>query len=431
MLTITENETFARVGRGTPMGELQRRYWHPIAGAEEMANRWTKRVRLLGEDLVLYKDRQGRFGLIGEACPHRRASLAYGIPTNEGIRCPYHGWMFDGAGRCIEQPNEPEGSSFKDKVTTTGYPVEVLGGLIFAYLGPQPAPLVPRWDGFVGDNVIRQIGTCIIPCNWLQIMENSVDPIHTEWLHGHMDVFLAEQRGATYQHFTRRHLKIDFTEFEYGLYKKRLLVGQNEDSDDWKVGHPVLFPNILALGSAGGDLWTMYAYQLRTPIDDEHTLHTWYTAYELPAHRVVPAHLRGRVPVFDVPLWDENGEYKLEILEAQDVMAWVAQGPIAPRNLEHIGTTDKGVIYFRNMLKREMEKVARGEDPLGTVRDPAKNERISFHLERNKAHYLEGFASLLKRTANGFSPIADDLCALFADYGAEQIRKTVKDAETV
>src|SRR6202167_4995778 len=124
MLTAEENELLARIGPGTRMGALQRRYWHVVCGVEEMADRWTKRIRLLGEDLVLYKDRSGRFGLIAEACPHRRASLAYGIPTPDGIRCPYHGWKFDGAGRCLEQPNEPEGSNFKDKVTTAGYPIQ-------------------------------------------------------------------------------------------------------------------------------------------------------------------------------------------------------------------------------------------------------------------------------------------------------------------
>src|ERR1700691_2627827 len=105
------------------MGALMRRYWWPFVATAEMEDRWTKRVRLLGEDLVLFKDRSGTFGLIGEFCPHRRASLAYGIPTDDGIRCPYHGWKFDGTGSCLEQPNEPEGSSFKDKVNIGGYAV--------------------------------------------------------------------------------------------------------------------------------------------------------------------------------------------------------------------------------------------------------------------------------------------------------------------
>jgi 5,5'-dehydrodivanillate O-demethylase len=155
MLSTAENERLARVGPGTPGGNLLRRYWHPIAGVSEMRAIFTKRVRLLGEDLVLFRDRGGRFGLIAEQCPHRRASMAYGIPALDGIRCPYHGWKFDASGACLEQPNEPAGSSFKDKVATTAYPVEELAGLLWAYLGPLPAPLIPRLDGFVVPGTIR------------------------------------------------------------------------------------------------------------------------------------------------------------------------------------------------------------------------------------------------------------------------------------
>ena len=126
-----------------------------------MRERWTKRVRIMGEDLVLFKDRTGKFGLIGEACPHRRASLAYGIPTEDGIRCPYHGWKFDAAGRCLEQPNEPPESTFKDKISLPGYPVQELAGLLFAYLGPLPAPLIVearRLRGGARDSLDRQSG---------------------------------------------------------------------------------------------------------------------------------------------------------------------------------------------------------------------------------------------------------------------------------
>src|ERR1700729_3960708 len=136
MITESDNRHLTTVAAGTPSGELLRRYWYPIATAGEMRDRWTKRVRLLGEDLVLFRDRSGKFGLIGEQCPHRRASLAYGIPTEDGIRCPYHGWKFDATGSCLEQPNEPAGSAFKDKVTTAGYPVQVFAGLIWGYMGP-------------------------------------------------------------------------------------------------------------------------------------------------------------------------------------------------------------------------------------------------------------------------------------------------------
>ena len=165
MLTAQENEQLTRVGAGTPMGELQRRYWHPIAAVEELKDSYTKRVRLLGEDLVLFRDRGGKLGLIAEFCPHRRASLAYGIPEMDGIRCPYHGWKFDATGACTDQPNEPAGSTFKDRVHASGYAVQALGGMVFAYLGPQPAPLLPKWDGFVAEGAIRHVGQAIVPCN--------------------------------------------------------------------------------------------------------------------------------------------------------------------------------------------------------------------------------------------------------------------------
>ena len=427
MLSAEDNELLTRIGPGTPMGNLQRRYWHIVAAVDEMKDRWTKRVRILGEDLVLFRDRTGKYGLIGEFCPHRRASLAYGIPTEDGIRCPYHGWKFDGSGRCLEQPNEPEGSAFKDKVRTAGYPVEELGGMIFAYLGPEPRPLLPRWEGFVGDNVIRHCGWTPVSCNWLQIMENSLDPVHTEWLHGKLQEFVEEQHGNTYT-ISRKHLKIDFAEFEYGIYKRRLLAGATEESDDWRIGHPVLFPNILAVGSGGGALWKMNAYQIRVPIDDTHSMHYWYLAYEPPHGVDVPKHLFERVPLYQIQLRDESGEYDLSNIDVQDVMAWETQGPIANRDLEKLGTTDKGVILLRNILKRELEKVQRGEDPTGTVRDPAKNEVIAFPLERNKAHFLDGFESLLRRSQARFSPFADDLVEVFASFNEHRLKEMLAPA---
>jgi len=245
-------------------------------------------------------------------------------------------------------------------------------------------------------------------------MENSLDPVHTEWLHGHLQEFVEEQAGTHYT-ISRKHLKIDFAEFEYGIYKRRLLEGSSEQSDDWKVGHPILFPDILAVGSGGGDLWKMHAYQMRVPIDDENTLHFWYNAYEPPAGVRVPAHLLARVPVYDVPFKDERGEYILDLIDAQDIAAWITQGPIAKRNLERLGTTDAGIIMYRNMLKRELQKVAAGEDPIGTFRDPAKNAP-QIPLERNKMHYTDGFNSLARRAQVRYSPFCQDLVELFGKW---------------
>ncbi|HZV64414.1 MAG TPA: Rieske 2Fe-2S domain-containing protein, partial [Telluria sp.] len=258
---------------GTPMGELMRRYWQPIGAASDMERVWTRRLRLLGEDLVLFKDRQHRLGLIKEQCPHRRASFAHGIPTQDGIRCPYHGWEFSAQGACLNQPNEPDNPCFREKVATDAYPVKEMGGMLFAYLGPLPAPILPRFDGFVEPGTIRMMGRAILPINWLQIMENSLDPIHTEWLHGHHYEFQKEQEGVKVA-ISARHEKIDFKEFEFGITKHRLLEGQSEDSDDWRTGHPILFPNILAVGN-GDEAARYYSFQMRVPVDNEHTLHLW------------------------------------------------------------------------------------------------------------------------------------------------------------
>ncbi len=412
MLTAQENELLTRIGPGTPMGALMRRYWHPIAAASEMREAWTKRVRLLGEDLVLFRNRSGGFGLIEEQCPHRRASLAYGIPTAEGIRCPYHGWEFDATGACIDQPNEPAESRFKDKVRTPAYAVEELGGLLFAYLGPAPRPLVPRLDGFVAAGAIRMVGRAIVPCNWLQIMENSVDPVHTEWLHGHLYELQREAAGEKVA-ISKHHLKIAFDEFDYGIYKRRLLEGQPEDADDWKTGHPMVFPTILAVGNAS-DAWRMHAFQIRVPIDDTHTMHYWYNAYVPLAGQPVPAHLLDDVPVYDVPYVDDRGAYLIDLIDAQDIMAWVTQGPIADRTRETLGASDRGITLYRRMLRRELAKVEAGEDPIGVLRDPARNATIDLHVEKAKAHYAEGFANLVQRTRIRYSPVAGDLIRVFA-----------------
>src|SRR5215204_6986896 len=259
MLTAEQNELLTRIGPGTPCGDLMRRYWHPIAAVSELEGlKWNKRVRLLGEDLVLYRDKQGRYGLITEQCPHRRASLAFGIPTNDGIRCPYHGWAFGHDGQCLEQPNEPEKSAFKNKVKTPAYAVEEMGGVFWAYMGPpESKPLLPQLDGFVAEGTVRMLGSAIIPCNWLQIMENSLDPVHTEWLHRYFTNYVLERMSAndpTARNFwrsqadVRRHKKIGFDIFEHGIVKRRVLEGTDENNALWRIGHCVVFPNMLQFG---------------------------------------------------------------------------------------------------------------------------------------------------------------------------------------
>jgi len=414
MESVKQNKLLTEVARGTPMGELMRRYWQPIGAAVDLESKWTKRVRLLGEDLVIFKDRQGRLGLIAEQCPHRRASFAHGIPTENGIRCPYHGWEYNAQGKCIHQPNEQDKCAFRDKVSTDAYPVQEMGGMLFAYMGPQPQPLLPRWDGFVAQGTIRIMGRAILPINWLQIMENSLDPVHTEWLHGHHYEFLKEQEGVKVA-ISTRHLKIDFKEFEYGMTKHRLLEGHSEDGDDWKVGHPIVFPNMLAVGN-GDEKSRYYSFQMRVPVDDTHTMHLWFNAYVPPQGVTVPKHLLEKVHTYEVPFVDEKGEFIVDNVDGQDMMAWISQGVIADRSLENLGATDKGVVMYRRLLKREMQKVKAGIDPMGIVRDSARNERIDLPNEKKKHHNSDGFTSFMMRTHAKYSPIANDLSKLYEPH---------------
>ena len=411
MLTAEQNKLLTEIAPGTPMGKLMRRYWQPIGAASEMEKVWTRRLRLLGEDLVLFKDRQQRLGLIKEQCPHRRASFAHGIPTQDGIRCPYHGWEFSAQGKCLNQPNEVDNPCFREKVATDAYPVREMGGMLFAYLGPLPAPILPRFDGFVEPGTIRMMGRAILPVNWLQIMENSLDPIHTEWLHGHHYEFLKEQEGIKVA-ISARHEKIDFKEFEFGITKHRLLEGHSEDSDDWRTGHPILFPNTLAVGN-GDEKQRYYSFQMRVPVDNEHTMHLWFNAYVPPKGVQVPAHLLDTVHTYEVPFRDASGEFIVDNVDGQDMMAWITQGTIADRTQENLGASDRGVAMYRQVLKRELKKVENGEDPIGVLRDPARDVRIDLPNEKKKHHNSDGFASFMLRTHAKYSPIAPDLVQIF------------------
>ena len=413
MLSAEQNAMLTQIGPGTPAGNLMRRYWQPIAATSEMDGKWTKRIRLLGENLVLFRDRQGKLGLVTEKCPHRGASLFHGIPTQDGIRCPYHGWEFGHEGNCLSQPNEPEHICFKDKIKTPAYPVEELNGMLFAYLGPEPRPLLPRWDGFVAEGTIRMLGRALLPINWLQAMENSLDPIHTEWLHGHHYEFVKEQEGNGVKvAISAHHEKIAFREFEYGITKHRLLAGHSEDSDDWRIGHPVVFPNMLSVGN-GDETSRYYAFQIRVPVDDTHTMHMWYNAYVPPKGAEVPPHLYEKVHVYDVPWHDEKGDFIVDNIDGQDMMAWITQGAIADRTAENLGASDQGIAIFRRVLRREIKKVEEGLDPIAVIRDPERNRQIDLPNERKKHHNSDGFSSWLLRTNGAYSPIAQDLIKIF------------------
>ncbi|NQV55045.1 MAG: Rieske 2Fe-2S domain-containing protein, partial [Rhodospirillales bacterium] len=244
MLEEDRNRRLMEVGPGTPMGDLMRRYWHPIAAASEFEEIETKPVRLMGEDLVLYKDKSGTYGLIDRHCPHRRADLSYGFVEECGLRCNYHGWLFDEVGDCLHQPYEDtidRESKLRSQIKVKAYKIQELAGLLFAYMGPDPAPLVPNWEPFTWKNGFVQIVFTEVPCNWFQCQENSIDPVHFEWMHDNWSIRLRGETGP----YSPRHLKIDFKEYEYGISYHRVKEDTDENNPLWTVGRNCLWPNML------------------------------------------------------------------------------------------------------------------------------------------------------------------------------------------
>jgi len=182
MLSKEENDYLTRVGPGTPAGEMLRRYWHPIGFAAELKNRPLKR-KILGEDLVLFRDDKGRYGLLQMRCSHRGTSLEFGHIEDGGLRCCYHGWLYDIDGKILEMPGEPADSTFWQRLRHPSHKVQELGGVLFAYLGPEPATLLPRWDVLVREDGVRARRARTVNCNFFQMIENSVDQNHLRWLH--------------------------------------------------------------------------------------------------------------------------------------------------------------------------------------------------------------------------------------------------------
>jgi 5,5'-dehydrodivanillate O-demethylase len=384
MLTQEDNELLTHVGPGTPGGELLRRYWHPVAAAQQLADDPVVPVRILSENLTLFRDRRGNMGLIAQRCPHRMMDLQFGIPEDEGLRCGYHGWMFDTSGACIEMPLEPPDSTFKAKISVTSYSVQELGGLIWAYLGPEPAPLLPRWDLFIKPRGFRQIVAHSLPCNWLQVMENRGDLGHAIYLHGRLFQYALEKDGRLTDDPKARYNGAMKTQNDrmargvypmfraihnqFGLTKGNLDSDKPESSPSWNIGtNPILFPYLLAFGPGRKNI--RQTYQMGVPIDDTHTWHIQYFCYMFPDEMNVPE--QDVIPYADVPLKDEQGKYILDNVLAQDMVAWHGQGEIADRTQEHLGVSDACVIAYRQMLRDQINVVREGGEPMNVFRDPA------------------------------------------------------------
>ena len=352
------------VGRGTPMGELLRRYWHPIGIAAD-AGTTPRRIMALGEELILFRDGEGRAGLVHPRCCHRGTTLYYGKVEQRGIRCCYHGWLFDVQGHCLEQPCEPEGGRQRDRVRQPWYPVEERYGLIFAYMGPPAKrPVLPRYEALevlaegeyiaADDTSIGSGGGVIVPCNWLQHWENVVDPYHVPILHGSFS-------GTQFVEMMGTMPEVQFETSAHGITvrsQRRLDDGRFFD----RVTEAVL-PTLRVVPSPlVGQFARVESIGWVLPMDD--TSFRIYVAARI--RKPEDLMMRSRY----------NGKTWFELTEAEhqlypgDWEAQAGQGPITFHNHEHLATSDRGVAMARRALKRQVDAVARGEDPVGVSFDP-------------------------------------------------------------
>jgi phenylpropionate dioxygenase-like ring-hydroxylating dioxygenase large terminal subunit len=354
-----------KVRRGTPMGELLRRYWHPIGLATDAADT-PRQVRALGEDLILFRDGSGRPGLLHARCCHRGTTLYYGRVEPTGIRCCYHGWLFDTAGHCLDQPCEPEGGRQRGRLRQPWYPVQERYGLIFAYMGPpERKPVLPRYeclevmdDGeFVeaDDTSLGGGGPAIIPCNWLQHFENVVDPLHVPILHGSFS-------GAQFTAAMATMPQVDFVATNTAVQ-----VRSQRPAEGGRVFHRVTEavlptlrvvpnPRVAQFARVESIGWVL-------PIDD-----TSFSIYV--AGRVRQAGDIGRMrSKFGGKFWWELTEAEHRALPG-DYEAQVGQGPITLHSEEHLASSDRGVAMLRRLLRRQMRAVAEGRDPAGVGFDP-------------------------------------------------------------
>jgi nitrite reductase/ring-hydroxylating ferredoxin subunit len=371
----SHNAELTEVRAGTPMGELLRRYWHPI-GTTADATATPRRVRVLGEDLILFRDGTGRPGLVHPHCAHRGTSLYYGKVDERGIRCCYHGWLFDVQGQCLEQPCEPEGGRMKHKVRQPWYPVQELYGLVWAYMGPpERKPVLPRYECLetldegefleTNDNSIGGGGPKIIPCNWLQHYENLVDPFHVVILHSAFSgTQFVEQMAVMPQ------VSWDLADQSVRTVSTRTLPDGKILRRISEAGLPTLrvipSPRIGRYGRVESLGWIL-------PIDD-HSFRIFVVGRVREAGEL--ARMRSRL---NGKLWEELTDEEHRQFPG-DYEAMVSQGPIARHSEEHLATTDRGIIMLRRLLQKQVAAVKEGRDPAG----------VSFDLSAPPVYFSAG-----------------------------------------
>jgi 5,5'-dehydrodivanillate O-demethylase len=370
-LSKEENDMLTRVGPGTPAGELLRRYWQPIGFANELRDK-PKRKRILGEDVVIFRDEKGRVGVLALRCMHRGTSLEFGHIEDGGLRCCYHGWLYNVEGKVLETPSEPPTSTFKERVRQPSYKVQELGGVIFVYMGPEPAPLLPRYDVLAREDGVRARRARTVNCNFFQMIENSVDQNHLKWLHRTAKTPEwddGEINPQPFEHgilntYTRRVAGRTWAHVNFFVMPTMNKTGNVEE------GHPTEHR-----ASSAGEVM-----RWRVPIDDTHSMH-----FTVEFGAVVDGKLLANIMQddsaaglrenqFGVYKWDESIGWFAR--GDQDRVAQESQGPIYDRTTEHLGYTDRGVILLRRLYKESIEAVKQGRDPLGIIRDPEKNKLI-------------------------------------------------------
>jgi nitrite reductase/ring-hydroxylating ferredoxin subunit len=355
------DDELSKVGPGTPCGEYMRRFWHPIMMSERLTDR-PLAVRVLGEDLVLFRDLAGDLGLIHKHCSHRGMSMEFGIIAEHGIRCAYHGWCYATSGKILELPGEPAGSPLKDRLFHGAYPVLEYRGLVFAYLGPpDKKPAFPHLDvmDLPGNDMVPwQIHS---PCNWLQVSENSMDPYHTPFLHTRMS-------GVQFEDVWGELPVVDFHERDLGFFYTN---ARRSGDNIWVRVHDHFLPNFSqngALFERGEEVRYFGRSSLTrwvVPIDDTNTyVIAWRNVNKLddPEGRT----RRDEIGWGTVDFYGQSAERPFEQRQSNpgDWDAWVSQGPINSHQREHLGTTDQGVRMLRGALRRGIRNLQQGIEPL-------------------------------------------------------------------
>lgn len=388
MISAEQNELMTRVARGTPAGELLRNYWQPVALVDELQGpRPLKPVRLLGEDLVLFRE-ENTYGLLARHCPHRGADLAYGRLEDGGLRCSFHGWLFDTGGRCLATPAEPEGSRLHEHIRQRAYPVTQKSGILFAYLGAGEPPAFPHFDCFVAPEEYTFAFKGYWDCNWLQALEVGIDPAHASWLHkffededpaaGYGRQFRAASAGSdlpmskVLREYDRPDIRVERTAYGMRLHTLRKL---SEAQTHVRVTN-ILFPQAFVIPMSP----EMTISQWHVPVDDYGCY--WYsifTSFGAPVDKETMRNQRLKTypapdykPVFGRHnSWGFSAEEQAKAtftgmgfdINIHDQWACESQGRIQDRTRENLGTTDKGIVLYRRILLDAIRKNQAGEKP--------------------------------------------------------------------